>query len=168
MLNNLSSKSRSSPDAFNAEYLEEKLLSIAKEVFADTYHYAYDGSNTIPNDLAPGTSLKHVQNLLSGRRGDLDQVKTCFSQILSHTGSPEWAVEQALVDIASIAEGIFSVSTLNDWKQSSLKASYWNPDGNGGCVEVRAVYVHANLSLNDGSGGAGVHSVVYYLGVYFG
>jgi hypothetical protein len=150
-----------------AESLTATLHSVAEQVFFDAYGYSFREGETVPSDWTRGTGVAGAADFVTVLAGNMDQVRTCFTNRLRAGGVPESFVGDAVRDIAATAEGVFNNGSLNEWKHAQFKGSYTSPDGSGNPVEARAVFVYTNFAVNE-EGTAGTRTAVYYLAVFFG
>jgi len=146
----------------SSDDLHAMLLSIAKKTYFDKYGHVYAESETLPPDSKPDTSLRTLRGFVTIPLDNAEQARKCSDQVLK-AGNSGWFVTQFVNEIVVRAEEVFNVSDPDCWEKSGLKATYGNPDDSDDRVEVRTVYLYTNIASSEGA----VHTVVYYVGIYY-
>jgi len=73
-------------------------------------------------------------------------------------------LDKAILDIGTKAIAMFNDAKSDEWKETTFKASYEDPNGKDGPFETCAAVIYTKTTLTE-DGKTGDHIVLYYLAV---
>jgi len=152
-----------------ADYKEfdQSLHRTTKALFNKSFGYSWEGANTVAPGKPSKAVLRPINDFTHVEVGNVTKAAGPFLDILKQSKAPKWATDKAILDIGTRATAIFNDATNSEWKETTFRVSYEDPNGKDGLAEIHATGIYTSAAVTENRKTSN-HLILYYLAVYYG